>query len=98
MVDHSLFSIDSEALLKRYIGHAGNLELEILEPQHVNNDPYAAHLLRGSHGLVHVGGKYSQVFPLGEALECEWLEDKETFLLYDWIAGKSGLQEYPVRK
>ena len=45
-----------ESLMRRALARAGTLELELIEAQADGSDPYAAHLRRGAHGLVHAGG------------------------------------------
>ena len=42
---------------------------------------------------VHAGGtRVAQDLPVGASLEGEWLEDGETFGLYDWSGGAGTLQ------
>lgn len=77
--------------LKRAIGQAGTLELEIIEANSNGDDPYAKHLQRGEHGLIHAGGIATQL-PAGGATQGEWLETGEVFTLYDWAGGKQSLQ------
>jgi len=77
---------------QRYVGRAGNLELELLEPQEGADDPYSQHLARGDHGLVHAGGSLcGDVLP-GASVECEWLEIGAAFALHDWVGGPRSLQ------
>lgn len=83
---------DKETTAKRFIGKAGTLQLELIEPQGKGDDPYSAHLARGQHGLIHAGGPAARGLADGAALQCEWLEDKELFALYDWPGGKRSLQ------
>jgi len=81
-----------QTTVRRYIGKAGDLELEFIEPSEDSDDPYCAHLRRGDHGLIHAGGAIRGEFPEGEALYGEWLETGESFALYDWAGGERSLQ------
>lgn len=83
---------DIETLVRRHIGTAGTLQLEFIQPVEGSNDPYAAHLRRGEHGLIHAGGTISGDLPEGEALNGEWVETGESFALYNWPGGKHTLQ------
>ncbi len=78
--------------LQRYMGRAGVLELELVEPERGGRDPYAAHLARGEHGLIHAGGALAGASLPGGGLECEWLERGEVFTLHDWAGGRAALQ------
>lgn len=80
-------------LFKRFIGHAGTLDIELLQPLEMAGDPYSLHLNRGSHGLVHAGGLSKGITDSIEAaVEYQWLESKEKFSLSNWLAGSSSLQ------
>ena len=57
-----------ESRLRRFRGGAGALELELVEPRPGADDPYARHLSRGEHGLVHAGGPLQGSPPLSRAL------------------------------
>lgn len=82
-----------ERRVRRARGPAGQLVLELVEPSRGTADPYALHLARGDHGLVHAGGRTeSGSLPPGEAFLGEWLEDGEQFGLYAWSGGGSSLQ------
>jgi len=81
-----------EARLRRFLGRAGTLELELIEARPDGADPYAAHLRRGAHGLVHAGGPRSDAISDAAVLECEWLESAEHFGLYPWAGGETALQ------
>lgn len=83
----------TESRARRVRGQAGQLLLELVEPKQGGNDPYARHLLRSDHGLVHAcgvtsGGDLSK----GAATYGEWLEDGEAFGLYAWSGGSQSLQ------
>jgi hypothetical protein len=78
--------------VKRYLGRAGKLELELLEPEPGSRDPYAAHLERGDHGLIHAGGMLANASLPDEVLAGEWAERGEHFTLHDWAGGKGALQ------
>jgi predicted enzyme related to lactoylglutathione lyase len=78
--------------LKRYIGRAGALELEFIEPAADSDDPYRTHLKRGQHGLIHAGGAINGEFPADEIVRGEWPDSGETFALYNWHGGKQALQ------
>lgn len=93
--------------MRRYLGRAGAMTLELIEPVPGARDPYSAHLARGDHGLVHAGGALRGTAPsarpaggLAEivdperagALAGEWLETSERFTLVDGVAGASSLQ------
>ena len=81
-----------ETRVRRHVGRAGALELELIEPPRGGDDPYAVHLARGEHGLVHAGGPAPDAaLPPGPALECAW-EGGEAFGLYDWAGGRRALQ------
>jgi len=83
---------DKETCVRRYIGKAGALQLELIEPNDNSDDPYATHLRRGDHGLIHAGGVFNGDLLEGEALRGEWLEIQEPFILYDWAGGERALQ------
>jgi hypothetical protein len=78
--------------VRRYLGRAGKLELELLEPEPGSGDPYAAHLERGDHGLIHAGGVSADASLPDAVLACEWAESGELFTLHDWAGGKGTLQ------
>ena len=83
----------AESRLRRARGQAGQLLLELVEPHQGGADPYARHLARGDHGLVHAGGVTSGGdLPAGSTVEGEWLEDAESFALYAWSGGSESLQ------
>ncbi len=83
----------SETRLRRARGRAGALELELIEAQPAGSDPYSQHAARGDHGLVHAGGRAPDDAAREDAaLECTWLEENETFRLYDWSGGPKALQ------
>lgn len=78
---------------KRFIGHAGTLDIELLQAIDIADDPYSQHLNRGSHGLVHAGGLSAGASDDNEkAIEYQWLESEEKFSLSNWLAGSSSLQ------
>ncbi len=83
----------TESAIRRVRTQAGKLLLELVEPPPAGDDPYARHLARGDHGLVHAGGvTQSCILPEGASLECEWLEEGEAFALYAWSGGSTSLQ------
>ncbi|MEH6582910.1 MAG: VOC family protein [Halioglobus sp.] len=83
----------SQTSARRYVGEAGKLQLEFIEPCDPDaGDPYAAHLRRGDHGLIHASGLLSGDFPVEEVLCGKWLETGESFALYSWSGGKHSLQ------
>jgi catechol 2,3-dioxygenase-like lactoylglutathione lyase family enzyme len=83
---------------RRLIGRAGTLEFELIEPDASANpraaaeDPYSKHLVRGAHGLVHVGGICAGSLPSDARVTGEWVETGECFSLYDWSGGRGTLQ------
>lgn len=82
-----------ESRMRRARGQAGQLLLELVEPTPGGSDPYARHLVRGDHGLVHAGGVTSGGdLPGGATTEGEWLEEGEAFGLYAWSGGSESLQ------
>ncbi len=83
---------DATTAVERFVGRAGALELELLAPRPGGDDPYAAHLARGDHGLVHAGGPAPAEPPDGASIECEWVEAREPFALHDWAGGERALQ------
>lgn len=84
---------ERETRLRRARGRAGQLQLELIEPAAEGDDPYARHLARGDHGLVHAGGTSDdERLPEGSLAEGEWLDDGETFGLYAWSGGAGTLQ------
>lgn len=82
----------SEAQVWRHVETAGKLELELIQPTKDSDDPYAAHLRRGEHGLIHAGGAIIGDFPAGEAMLGEWMDAGESFALYNWPGGEHALQ------
>jgi len=83
----------AETRVRRARGQAGQLLLELVEPCSGNQDPYARHLARGDHGLVHAGGvTRGDGLPAEATIEGEWLEDSEAFGLYAWSGGSGSLQ------
>jgi catechol 2,3-dioxygenase-like lactoylglutathione lyase family enzyme len=78
--------------MRRFLGTAGKLQLELIEPDNTGDDPYAAHLRRGHHGLIHAGGVLRGELPSEASLHGEWLETAEPFALYDWPGGERALQ------
>lgn len=77
----------------RYVGKAGFLELEIIEPVAGGSNPYSAHLDRGSHGLVHTGGALENNALMGEtAIKGHWKETGESFELYDNFGVANSIQ------
>jgi catechol 2,3-dioxygenase-like lactoylglutathione lyase family enzyme len=82
-----------EASLRRFLGRAGTLQLELVEPECKADDPYSEHLARGRHGLTHTGGLLSQDHPADDpGSDYEWLETSERFSLCDWAGGRNALQ------
>lgn len=91
-----------ESLMRRALGRAGTLEFEFVEAQADGSDPYAAHLRRGAHGLVHAGGElrstdesnhsHGQSEAGAVMLPYEWLGTKESFTLENWAGGPGTLQ------
>ena len=82
-----------ESRHRRARGHAGQLLLELVEPQSGGDDPYARHLSRGDHGLVHAGGvAQGREVPMPATTCGEWLEEGETFALHAWAGGPESLQ------
>jgi hypothetical protein len=77
---------------RRFLGRAGALDLELIEPEPGGADPYSLHLSRGAHGLVHAGGAAASDASLGAGLGCEWVETGERFTLHDWAGGPRALQ------
>ncbi|MBB85671.1 MAG: hypothetical protein CL931_17815 [Deltaproteobacteria bacterium] len=84
---------EADTSVRRVRGRAGQLELELIEVTPDGTGPYAAHRLRGDHGLVHASGRaaYGRL-PSDASIEGEWLEDGERFGLYAWSGGEVGLQ------
>jgi len=83
----------SETPVRRVRGQAGQLVLELIEPLAGHDSPYTQQLLRGDHGLAHAGGVTLRgELPKGASVEGEWLEDGESFGLYDWSGGAGTLQ------
>ncbi|MBW2422852.1 MAG: VOC family protein [Deltaproteobacteria bacterium] len=78
--------------MRRFVGHAGWLDLELVEPAGTAEDPYSRHRARGPHGLVHAGGPSPEGFAASSSVEYEWLETGERFALYDWAGGPGSLQ------
>jgi len=82
-----------ESSTRRARGQAGQLLFELVEPPRGGADPYARHLARGDHGLVHAGGvSQSGELPADATAYGEWLEDGEAFALYAWSGGSESLQ------
>ncbi len=77
---------------KRYVGKAGTMELELIQPLEDKDDPYAAHLRRGDHGLIHASGAARTNIIQNESVQGEWLDTGEQFSLHDWVGGKNALQ------
>ena len=76
---------------RRYRGRAGTLEIELIEADPRGEGPYARHLARGEHGLVHAGGVLAE--PLEDpGCDGQWLESGERFTLHDWMTGPRTLQ------
>ncbi len=79
--------------VRRVRGRAGQLELELIEAKADGGGPYARHLARGDHGLVHAGGVVANgALPPGAVRSGEWVEDGERFGLYAWAGGTESLQ------
>ena len=76
---------DKQTTAQRYLGKAGALQLELIQPAEDSDDPYSAHLRRGTHGLIHAGGMHGQESLEGEMLQGEWQGSGETFALYNWL-------------
>jgi hypothetical protein len=89
---------ECETRMRRLIGRAGTLELELIQPEGAAaaypeaEDPYSKHLVRGPHGLVHAGGSSTGSLPSGASASGEWVETGERFSLYDWAGGRGALQ------
>jgi catechol 2,3-dioxygenase-like lactoylglutathione lyase family enzyme len=83
---------EHETQVLRHIATAGTLELEFIQPKEGSDDPYAAHLRRGEHGLIHAGGMTDRDFPEGATMLGEWLDNGESFALYNWPGGNNALQ------
>jgi catechol 2,3-dioxygenase-like lactoylglutathione lyase family enzyme len=83
---------NGEVRLRRFVGHAGTLDIELVEAAPGGNDPYTAHLRRGAHGLVHAGAVSTNRATSEATLVCEWIEDGENFELHDWEAGSLALR------
>lgn len=82
-----------ESQHRRVRGEAGQLHFELVEAKADGDDPYARHLARGDHGLVHAGGFVSnEATPPGISGRGEWLEDGEAFTLHAWSGGEASLQ------
>jgi len=82
-----------ETRVRRARGAAGQMSFELIEPAPGSDDPYARHLARGDHGLVHAGGLATgDGMPEGALVVGEWREDGESFSLYDWSGGAGSLQ------
>ena len=88
---HTLRYGASSSEHRRHLGRAGMLTLELVEARPGGDDPYAAHLARGDHGLVHAGGVATGELS-GASLDCAWQETGERFALHDWAAGPRTLQ------
>lgn len=83
----------SETRMRRYLGKAGSLMLELIEPPPGTDNPYARHLERRDHGLVHASGILARGEPPDAPCSAgSWLEVGEDFRLYDWIGGPASLQ------
>ncbi len=82
----------SEMSAKRTIVRAGQLDIEMIEPGHDQQNPYYNHLQRGDHGLMHAGGPIMGEPPAGAAIVGEWLDSEEKFALYNWTGGANALQ------
>ena len=90
---HTLRFGATESRVRRARGQAGQLLLELVQPQAGSDDPYARHLARGDHGLVHAGATpLGSQRPGGATIEGEWLEEGEVFGLYSWAGGPASLQ------
>lgn len=84
---------DVEERVRRARGRAGQLELELIEARPDGKGPYARHLARGDHGLVHAGGAVEGgALPENATVSGEWIEDGERFGLYAWSGGAASLQ------
>jgi catechol 2,3-dioxygenase-like lactoylglutathione lyase family enzyme len=88
---------ETTVTLRRAVGHAGLLDLELIEGRTQSDDPYSRHLRRRDHGLVHAGfvGERSEARrePSGERTgEYLWLETGESFTLESWGGGLGSLQ------
>lgn len=89
---------DQETRLRRAIGRAGRLEIELVEGRRGERDPYSRHLARGGHGLVHASARTagtqdgSVAATAPAAPGCAWLESGERFTLVDWAGGIGSLQ------
>jgi catechol 2,3-dioxygenase-like lactoylglutathione lyase family enzyme len=82
-----------ESKLRRVQAQAGKLLLELIEPRPGAGDPYALHLERRDHGLVHAGGEVvSSDMSETPTIEGQWLESGESFGLFDWSGGAGTLQ------
>jgi catechol 2,3-dioxygenase-like lactoylglutathione lyase family enzyme len=90
---HTLRFGSSESRARRARGRAGRLLLELIEPTPGAADPYADHLARREHGLVHAGGVARESIQIdGPWLACEWLEEADAFELVSWSGGPRQLQ------
>ena len=87
--EQTLRTPDGDVSLRRTIGQAGLLELELIEGQPDAADPYSSHLRRGDHGLVHAGFAAPDA-PRRDTYE--WVETGEAFDLRDWGGGRASLQ------
>ena len=76
---------------RRFIGRAGTLEIELVEPEG-DEGPYGRHLRRTNHGLVHAGGLAARRVTGLPSARGEWVEAGEAFSLYDWAGGAGALQ------
>lgn len=90
--DATLRCDNTETKLRRYLGKAGALQLELIQGTDQGDDPYSAHLRRGNHGLVHASGVIDDALPSGAARHGEWLDSGENFALYSWAGGECALQ------
>lgn len=82
---------DDETSLRRAIGSAGRLEIEIIEGRPDARDPYSRHLSRNGPGLVHAGGRLVEADP-SASFAYHWSETGERFALLDWSGGAGALQ------
>lgn len=83
----------AEERVRRARGRAGQLEIELVEARPEGDGPYARHLGRGDHGLVHAGGVVADgALPEGATHVGEWVEGGERFGLYPWSGGAASLQ------
>ena len=90
---HTLRIGAAQSCHRRVRGQAGQLLLELVEARVGGDDPYARHLARGDHGLVHAGGFAPDgVLPKGPTTEAQWIEEGEAFGLYPWSGGTGSLQ------